>query len=188
MPRLPPVPDDSDDPVLAQVFDHFRDDGRPVPELYRTLGNAPEMLKAWTRFAWPLRGKARSSRGLRELIIMRVAQLTDAEVEWQAHWDMAVEHGVTSEQLAQLADWEDSDAFSDDERLVLRFTDEVTRDVGASAATFDAMRRRFDSDEIVELTLTAAFYSCVSRVLRTLALGPVPGKEHTVEVMRPPEA
>lgn len=184
MGRLPLAAGDTDDPVLSGVFDRFRRDGRPVPELYRTLGNAPEMLEAWTRFAWPLRARCASPRGLRELIIMRVAQLTDAEVEWQAHWDMAVEHGIRHEQLAELADWEAGEHLGEEQRAVLRFTDEVTTDVRASDGAFAELERHFGPDQIVELTLTAAFYSCVSRVLRTLDVGPIEGREHLTEVMR----
>lgn len=183
MPRIPPVPDDADDPVLAEVFDVFRRDGRSVPVLYRTLGNAPEMLKAWTRFAWPLRHKATTPRGLRELVIMRVAQLTDAEYEWQAHWDMAVEEGVSPERLAELHRWQETDAFTDDERLALRFTDEVVDDLEASDATFAELEARFSPAEIVELTLTASFYACVSRVLRTLGMEP-PDRPDVTAAMR----
>ena len=45
--RLPLVDNDSSDPALAKVFDTFRNAGREVPNLYRTLGNSPAMLNAW---------------------------------------------------------------------------------------------------------------------------------------------
>ena len=108
--RLPLVPVDSDDPLVAEVFDAVRAMGWPVPTLYRALGNSPAMLRAWTAFAWPLRNDASTPRALRELIIMRVAQLTDAPYEWLAHWDMAVEHDVAVEQLHDLWRWRESDA------------------------------------------------------------------------------
>lgn len=183
--RLPPVAGDSDDPTLAKVFDLFRDRGRVPPVLYRTLGNAPEMLRAWTAMAWPLREKARTPRRLRELMIMRVAQLTDAAFEWHAHWDMALEHGVSRAQLEALATWRDSHLFDDAERVALAFTDEITNDLEVSDATFAAAEQHFDTGEIVELTLTAAFYSCVSRVLRTLRLEPDPGDRDRLTAMRP---
>lgn len=184
MSRLPLVPDDADDPDLAAVFDLFRDRDRAVPELYRTLGNSPKLLRAWTRFAWPLRNDSTTSRALRELIIMRVAQLTEAETEWMAHWDMALEAGNTPEKLAALAGWESSDAFTDEERVVLAFTDEMTGDVEVSATTYAAVEERFGPGEIVELTLTAAFYSCVSRVLRTLDVAPPTRSTPALDAMR----
>lgn len=170
--RLPLVPGDSTDPDLAKVFDVFRRAGRDVPGLYRTLGNAPAMLRAWTGLAWPLRNECRTPRALRELIIMRVAQLTGARFEWVAHWDMAVDHGVSTEQLAELAGWRSSSRFGDEERAVLAMVDELTDDVDISDPTWEQLAARFDPGELVELVLTAGYYACVSRVLRGLRIEP----------------
>jgi 4-carboxymuconolactone decarboxylase len=172
MVRIPLVPEDADDPDLAGVFDRFRNAGRPVPTLYRTLGNAPKMLKAWTGLAWPLRLDATTDRGLRELIIMRIAQLTDASYEWQAHRPEALHHGVTEEQLGALAEWRTASegTFSPVERAVLALTDEMTTDVEAGEEIVAALGEWFDPGEIVELVLTAAYYACVSRTLRTLGI------------------
>ena len=168
--RLPLVPVDADDPVVSEVFDAVRVIGWPVPTLYRALGNSPAMLRAWTAFAWPLRNDATTPRPLRELIIMRVAQLTDAPYEWLAHWDMAVEHGVAVEQLQALGRWRESDLFSENERVALAAADDLTLDLGLADRTWSDLDDRFQPGEIVELILTAAFYSCVSRVLRALQL------------------
>jgi len=168
--RLPLVNSDSDDPVLAPIFDRFRDAGREVPTLYRTLGNAPAMLNAWVGLAWPLRHDATTSRALRELIIMRVAQLTGAGYEWVAHYPMAIQCGITAEQLADLRRWRESERFTDEQREVLALTDEITDDVDVSDETWTPVAARYDPGELVELVLTAAYYSCVSRTLRALRL------------------
>ena len=169
-PRLPLVPADATDAQLAVVFDVFRDHGRDVPTLYRTLGNSPSMLAAWVGMAWPLRNESVTPRGLRELIIMRVAQLTHATYEWLAHWDMAVHHGIGDDKLAALRSWRTSELFSPDEREVLAMTDELTDELEVGDATWAALSDRYEPGEIIELVLTAAYYSCVSRVLRTLRL------------------
>jgi 4-carboxymuconolactone decarboxylase len=171
--RVAPVAADTTDPELAPVFDVFRDAGREVPLLYRALGRAPAMLRAWTSLAWPLRNEAVAPRGLRELLIMRVAQLTVAPFEWVAHWDMAVKHGVTVEQLGQLHRWVDSELFSADERAALALTDELTAKLDVSDETWAELAGRFGDGELVELVLTISFYSCVSRVLRALGIDAV---------------
>ena len=170
IPRLPPVPVDSDDPLIAEVFGAVEAMGRQVPTLYQALGNSPEMLRAWTAFAWPLRSAATTSRALRELVIMRVAHLTAAPYEWLAHWDMAVESGVGEEQLHAVGSWRQSQAFSEHERAALAAADELTFELGLSDETWSELAAHFDPGEIVELILTASFYSCVSRVLGALQL------------------
>ena len=65
---------------------------------------------------------------------------------------MSRANGVTQEQLEQLADYETSPVFTDDERLVLRLADAMS----ATPATvpeplFRALRARFDEAQLVEL-------------------------------------
>jgi alkylhydroperoxidase family enzyme len=178
-----PVPADSTDPELAPVFDVFREAGRDVPLLYRTLGNAPRMLNAWTGMAWPLRNDAESPRGLRELQIMRVAQLTTAAFEWLSHWDMAIKFGVTVEQLEQLAGWRESPLFSAEERAVLALTDELTTGLEVSDGTWADLAERFPAGQLVELVLTVSFYACVSRALHALQLNRVDESDPRLAVL-----
>jgi alkylhydroperoxidase family enzyme len=169
--RLELVPEEADDPVVAAVFAQVRARLPEVPSLYRVLAHSPAILRGWIDFAWPLRSEATTPRSLRELMIMRTAQLTDVQYEWHAHRPMALRSGVTQEQLDDLHEWPASTRFSASERLVLTFTDELTTKLEVSDDTFSEMQRTFTPQEMVELTVTAAFYSCVSRVLRAFGLG-----------------
>lgn len=168
--RLDPIAADADHPQLNPVFDVFRDAGREVPLLYRLLANAPSMLEAWVGLAWPLRSEPVTSRALRELVIMRVALLTRASFEWQAHWPAARSAGVSREQLARLPTWAEADEFSAAERAALRCTDEMIEDGGASEEAMEQLRAHYSDGECVELILTGAFYSCVSHTLSSLGV------------------
>jgi alkylhydroperoxidase family enzyme len=166
--RLPLIGDETDDPKLAATFDHVRSTMGRIPNLYRTLGHSPEILEAWLAFAWPLRNAATSDRKLRELVIMRTAQINTVDYEWRQHWPMALEAGVTPAQLEALADWPASAVFSEQERVVLRMTDELGAAGRIADSAWMALRNHFDDRQCVELVLTASFYSCVSRVLEGL--------------------
>lgn len=168
MARFDLVSPDIDDETLNPIFDKFRDADREPPELYRVLGNAPAMLKAWFDMAWPLRLDATTSRALRELMIMRVAVLTNASYEWEAHWPVALSAGIRASQLTALNDWRTSDEFSAIERIALRVVDEMIVDGSASAAAIADLRSEFTEGECIELILTSSFYSCVSHTLLSL--------------------
>ena len=183
-PRIGFVAADSDDPALADVFGPYRRAGEEVPALYLTLGNAPAMLRVWTQMGRALRTETVTPERLRQLVIMRVAQLTQAEAEWHVHWDMALAAGVTTEQLAALHDWRVANVFDARERASLAFTDEIVVDVEVSDATFEEAARHFDERGIVELCFAAGFYCLVSRVLRTLRTGPATLDRARLAVMR----
>ncbi len=91
------------------------------------LGTAPELFRGWLDFAWPLRLNAKTPRLLRELMILRGAQLSGTAYEWAHHLPMATEAGVSEAQIDALANWRDSDLFDADARAVLQLAEEVTR-------------------------------------------------------------
>jgi len=62
----------------------------------------------------------------------------------------------------------EASVFSDLERAVLRFTDEVVRDVKASDAAFEAVAAGLSHREISELLMTIGFYMLVCRYLENL--------------------
>lgn len=170
MSRLPMIPLEPEDPELAAMFDEVRARGWRVPNLYRVIGHAPRMLRAWLDFAWPLRLDAQVPRRIRELLILRGAQVSGTRYEWVHHVPMALAAGVSQHQIDSLGDgWAQSSAFDERERAVLRLADEVTRGPGASAECIAGLRRQgFGDAELTELTLTASFYVCVSRFLQSM--------------------
>lgn len=169
MPHIPLLPKEPENPALAAMFDEVRARGMQVPNLYRVMGHAPAMLRGWLDFAWPLRLNSKTPRSLRELLILRGAQITGANYEWVHHVAMALAAGVPQSQIDALERWESATLFSAGERAVLRLADEVTRGPGASQGGIEELKQLgFDSEAIVELTLTASFYVCVSRFLLSM--------------------
>lgn len=137
--------------------------GEPV-NLYRALANQPALAAAWTEFANSIRHDSRTPRKLRELMILRTAQIARSHYEWAQHLKMARKAGVSENQINELELWRESRHFDDRERAALALTEGVM----AGNVTDEIYRRaaeHFDHAEYVELCLTAAFYSMVSRML-----------------------
>ena len=143
--------------------------GAKQENLYRALAHAPELLRAWMAFAWALRDHDATSRRLRELMILRTAALHQAPYEWHQHRRMAREAGVTDQDVAELQMWRSSRAFGPAERAVLALTDAIVAGE-VPAEVNDELGRHFDHAQRVELTLTAAFYSMVPRLLDALGV------------------
>jgi 4-carboxymuconolactone decarboxylase len=134
------------------------------PNLYRALANHPPLVAAWTEFARAIRYESRTPRALRELVILRGAQLMGSEYEWAQHLKMARKAGVREGQIAELSHWKESKEFDEKERAALALAEEVTRGKVADA-THAAVLEHFDTRDFVELSLTAAFYAMVGRML-----------------------
>jgi AhpD family alkylhydroperoxidase len=105
---------------------------------------------------------------LRELIIMRVAQLNGAPYEAAQHAPIALKEGVTQDQLDELKVWEHSRRFTPQQRAVLELTDGMTKNVQVPKAAIAAVREFLSDREVVELVATVGAYNMVSRFLEAL--------------------
>ena len=139
------------------------------PNLYRALGNHPALVAAWAEFARSIRYESETPRTLRELLSLRGAQVMGSEYEWAQHLAMARKAGVSEAQIAALAQWKASPAFDAREKAALALAEEVTRGA-VSQATYEEAMRHFDHKTYVELSLTAAFYAMVGRMLDAMGV------------------
>lgn len=163
---MPRVPLAGFEPALQQRLEALW--GKPV-NLYCALGNAPALVAAWTEFAHAIRADSKTPRKLRELMILRGAQQANSEYEWAQHLRMARNAGVSEAQIAALGRWRDSGVFDARERAALALCEAVTAG-RVGDAVYDEAMRHFSHAEYVELSLVAAFYAMVARMLDAMAV------------------
>jgi AhpD family alkylhydroperoxidase len=180
MSRVPLVPDESADEVTAAVFEGFHDEGREPIALYRALANAPLLLRSYSVLARSLRYDTVTDRRLRELVVLRTAQLTESDYEWSHHVPMAIAAGAPAEQIRELASWERSTAFDDRERVALRCAEEVHA-VDVTDATFAELERVLGLTGALEIVVTASFYQAVARMIQALQVEVEPAYRSTNE-------
>ena len=149
------------------------------PNLYRTLANHPAIIAAWSEFANTLRHGTRTPRALRELVILRGAQLVHSEYEWAQHLKMARKAGISEAQIAALANFRSSSEFDEKEKVALALAEAVTQGRVSDEVYKEAMRH-FDHHDYVELAVLAGFYAMVARVLDAMGVQLEPEfRDHT---------
>ena len=124
--------------ISSEAFELHRREGRVPSLLIRTVAHiSPELLDGWLKMAWGIRRNTSLTDYIRELIVLRVVQLTRCEYKFSHHWVEAAEGGMSEEKLRALSGWEKSVLFDDDERALLRFVDEVVANGIVEQATLD---------------------------------------------------
>jgi 4-carboxymuconolactone decarboxylase len=154
------------EPVLKKRLEELW--GTP-PNLYRALGNHPKLIAAWTEFSKMLRYDTRTPRALRELVILRGAQLMRSEYEWAQHLAMARKAGVREAQIEQLSNWRNSPEFDEREKAAIALAEAVTQG-RVSDEVYAQAHRHFDEHDYVELAAVAAFYAMVGRMLDAMGV------------------
>ncbi|WP_333840669.1 carboxymuconolactone decarboxylase family protein [Pelomicrobium sp.] len=168
MARLPLVSEETH-PELAPLIQRIREErGGRLLNLYATLLHSPPVAEGWLRLLTAVRQQTQLDPALRELVILQVALLNQADYEYRTHVPFALQAGLTPAQLEALPTWRESPLFDPRARDVLAYVEAMTRDVHVPEALFTSLRRWFDPRQLVELTVTAAAYNMVSRFLEAL--------------------
>jgi len=154
--------------------------GGQLLNLDKALLWSEPLARGWNVFLKAVRTELGASRKLRELAICTVARLTGADYEYHHHAPDFRAAGGTDAELAALERVLAGDArrtahdaaLGEAEQLVVRYAAQMTLDVRVEDALFDALRRHFDTTELVELTSAIATYNMVARFLLALGVEP----------------
>ena len=163
---MPRTPRADFEPAMQQRLEKLW--GTP-PNLYHCLANHPRLVEAWSDFSKALRHDTRTPRALRELVILRGAQLMRSEYEWAQHLKMARKAGISEAQIQALSSWKSSNLFDAREKAALGLAEAVTQGKVSDEVYAEAMRH-FDHHDYVELSITAAFYAMVGRMLDAMGV------------------
>jgi len=178
MPRIPYY----DVETAAGKHAEFLEKLKPHLNIYRMLANSEAGLKGFVRMGNALLYRCELDAGLRELAILRVGRLSRAAYEVFQHERIAREAGVAEEKIAALRDATiEAPVFTDQEKAVLRFTDDVVRNIKATDKTLKPVQAFLSPGALVELTLTVGYYMMVCRFLETLG---VEGEEGQAEWLK----
>lgn len=187
--RLPYAPATPQTPEDRDIYHRIaaRRHPRPLIPLDLTLLHSPPLADGWNSFIGAIRSSTQLDQGLLELAVSRVAVLTGAVYEWNAHAPLALKGGIQPAELhavrtlpstTQSASPEHElqllagSALTGLQKAVVRYTDQMTRTVRVEDEVFALLKHEGLSDrEVVELTTGIAGYNCVSRVLVALDVG-----------------
>jgi AhpD family alkylhydroperoxidase len=142
--------------------------GRPfVPNLYRMLLRSPVVADGWVSMANAVRFESKLDDHSRELAILLVSEITGCEYEWHHHARLAETAGISPEELERIRAWPDLDAWSPEDRSLLRA-------VGAMAERErlpeSDLVERLGEETFLELAATVAYYVGLAHFLLAMEI------------------
>ena len=152
------------------MLSQMQERGREIINLHRIIAHSPNLLRNFFRLGNSLLVYGLLPPVLRELAIMRVAQLTGADYEWAHHVPIAKQAGVSDAQIERLREWQKADVFNARERAVLAFVDAITATRDVPDDVFEAASAQLNENEVVELTIVCGYWGMAAAMLNTLRL------------------
>jgi alkylhydroperoxidase family enzyme len=138
--------------------------GGKVPEPVRLMAHSPLLMNGYGGLEMAFDRTKRAPKRLKALAELKAAALAGCEWCMDIGSWIAKQAEITDQQLRELPNFHDSDAFDEDEKLVLEYAEGISRTpVEVSDELFARLRQRFDEAQIVELTYAAAIENLRAR-------------------------
>jgi alkylhydroperoxidase family enzyme len=163
-----PYPEIKDSPPkIQEFFARIKANNGRIMNVNLMMVHSPGSVRELIRLGNRLLTKAGLDHKYRELAIIKVSYLCGSNYEWAQHIPIALRSGVTTEQIEDIENWSDSDKFSEEEKTILAFTEEVVRDSAPSEQTFQEAAAFLDDTSLVELTFSIGYWSMIAKFLKT---------------------
>ena len=151
--RIELVPDSTRNPLTRLSFAIAKRRFGDVPDPMRVYAYNQTVMTAWSMHELATERATKVSARLKHLASMRAAMV--AGCEWCLDFGsfLSKGHGVSQDEMRELPDYRDSDAFDETEKLVMDYATAMTRSpCEVSDELFAGLRERFDEAQLVELT------------------------------------
>lgn len=155
-----------DNPRHPQVR---RDDRPKGLNILGTLAHHPELTKAYHSFNGHLLYNTSLTLRQRELLILRVAHLRGCDYEWAQHAVMAVDVGMSSDEVERVREGGHA-SWSPLESALLLAVDELIAGARISDSTYAALTTELDTQNVMDLIFTVGAYDLLAMAMLSLGV------------------
>ncbi|MEX2556646.1 MAG: carboxymuconolactone decarboxylase family protein [Actinomycetota bacterium] len=172
-PRIAPAQELSpeDEELLTKTL--AGPDGVPL-RIFATLAHHPALLKRFNVLGGLLLTKGLLPPRERELVILRTGWRSGSVYEFGQHVLIGQREGVSDREIRLLTRPLEAGEWSERERALLAFTDELLATASVGDGTWEAAHRHLGEPEMLELVLLIGFYRMVAGLLNAAGVVPEP--------------
>ncbi|MGO9452179.1 MAG: carboxymuconolactone decarboxylase family protein [Candidatus Binataceae bacterium] len=160
---------------VSKLGDEFKDlerykVGGKLVNIFAVLMNHPGLFKAWSRFAnYILSDNSTLTPRDREVAILRIGWLNQAQYEWEQHVRIGKAAGLTDADVDRItkgpqAGWDKHDA------ALLQAADDLFENSVVSDETWKVLSERYSTQQMMDLVFTIGQYNLVSWALNSLGV------------------
>jgi alkylhydroperoxidase family enzyme len=168
-PRITPLEEKDWSAEARAELGRMAEAGR-VYNIFKTLARYPKLLKRWLPFANHILFKSSLSPREREILILRIGWLCQAEYEFGQHVVIGRRAGLSDADIQRIVDGPDAVGWDPFEAALVRAADELHADAIVSDATWKTLSSRYGTEELMDAVFTVGQYNLVSMALNTLGV------------------
>jgi len=142
--------------------------------IFRVLMNHPKLTRRWTVFAGHVLHKQTLPVRDRELLILRIGWLNQAEYEWAQHVEIAKRAGITEAEIERVKEGPEATGpgagWSAHEAALLQAADDLFEHSVVSDGTWTALAAKYSTEQMMDAVFTIGQYNLVSWVLNSFGV------------------
>lgn len=173
MPRIKPLPRDEWTPEQEALLTPMQNEegvGEIAYNLFTTLARHPKLFKRWSVFANHILFKSTLDAQDRELAILRIAWLTQANYEWGQHILIARQCGLSDAIIKRVKLGADAAEWTAHERSLLTAVDQLHEQCEIREACWGELRKRYDEQQILDLIFTVGNYRLLAGFMKSAGI------------------
>ena len=171
MARLRYVEKEDATPDQEKILAQLTQKSGKIANIWKLWSHSPQTLEAFMPFYKALMKGTLDAR-LRELAYMKASLVNDCKYCLESHKGSGRRVGITEQQIQDIGDYTASNAFSPVEKLVLRYTEELTRTARSTEEIMTDLKKHLSEADIVELNLTVGTANLTNRFNMSLMTDP----------------
>jgi 4-carboxymuconolactone decarboxylase len=138
--------------------------------IFKVLAHHPKLVKRWTPFAGHILGKQTLPFRDRELLILRIGWLNQAEYEFAQHELIARRGGLSDVDIERIKQGPKATGWSGHEAAVLQMADDLYENSVVSDSTWAALARSYTTEQLMDAVFTVGQYNMVSWALNSFGV------------------
>lgn len=157
---------------LQYVWDRLAPGAPEVPNIFRTLGNNPKLMRAYARMGNAIWADCGLDVPTREIAILRTAILEHSPYEWHQHVRIGRQARLSDERILALHHWRTSELFSEAEKALLAYADAVAATEHPAQEVHDELAKHYPQSALVGINLLVGYYLMTARFLGAMEVEP----------------
>lgn len=169
-PRLAPLAELEWSQRQSELLSPYRRSDGTVLNVLTTIGRHPQLLENYIPFVLHVAQEQTLPARDREMLILRIGWLCQAEYEFGQHTLIGKEAGLTDGEILRITDGPGDPSWSDFDAALIRAADELHSDAMISDATWEALSERYNERQLIDVIFTVGQYNLVSWAINSLGV------------------
>jgi AhpD family alkylhydroperoxidase len=144
--------------------------GTKPPHVFTTIARNRRLFRRWLFFAAALMPGGRLPRADTELLILRTAQVTGCDYEWQHHAKLGRVAGLSAEDLERVKAGPGAPGWTTRQRVLLQAAQELLDDRRIGDATWAELSSHLSEPDLIEFCLLVGHYEMLAMTLNSLRI------------------